>query len=783
MLIARKTQGLLLCMLISILLLSALYTKPFFNPNTYLFADEGDGIKTYYNYAWHIKHDRTFTQFEGMSYPYGEAMAMEDTLPLFSTTLKLISYIFPPINDYCIGILNFLILFSIVIGAAFLYLILLSFNLPIPLSITAANAICFLSSQILLLKIPAGHYGLSFACFFPMGWYFLIRFFRDNNKTTWSVIIALNILIWNYSHVYLGLILLMFTFFTHFFKIIFNPISVLKNLKNYIFFFIQICIPIIIILSVIKLTDHHNDRINMPPMIDYRASFYSVFMPVMSPLKPIYEFLFNLSEQQNQSWCLIGNYIGVSSNIALIFFIVIAVINGTRHRVNRIKFFAFNGGVVYVLASIVLLMYSMAIHFRIIPLKILNLFPLIKQFLGLGRFAWAFYYVIAIFSIVFFYELLFKNLIGKVLVYLLVGLYFFEGISYHVTVSKAISKALNPFNKNYLSADKKILALIDAHCFQAIMPIPNYFYFNLPFGQGKYDIDKSIYSSMVASYHSGLPIISTYLSRPSVSESMNIFKQYMPYPYQQNIPEMLLKKKDILVLATIAYENRFDENERNVIDRSERIKGNKQYALYNLCVDDLVRSDLNERSKKFEAITNSLIPYKGHLVLDTTKYFFTNSFDSTYSNEGLKGMGACVGLKKGNNIICNISTDRMDTTKEYSISFWYYNYIWDQTFNTAILTERDSTGKILQEIYYSPIDAKIIDEWWYLSERTIKIKSNSSRLILSFSGEKKFENWFSVDELLIRPVDLDVWKVIRNDSMDWVYLNNKRWCEWSKHKN
>ena len=127
-LLQLKYSGLIVCFIFSLIYLSIFYHGALFHSNKYLFYNEGDAIKNYYNYAWHIKNDKSFTQLNGTSYPFGENIFMEDSMPLLSNVLKVFSKIIPGTTQYSIGILNFLLLFSLAIGSVFVYLILAHFR-------------------------------------------------------------------------------------------------------------------------------------------------------------------------------------------------------------------------------------------------------------------------------------------------------------------------------------------------------------------------------------------------------------------------------------------------------------------------------------------------------------------------------------------------------------------------------------------------------------------------------------------------------------------------------
>ena len=115
-----RHKGLILCIFISLIFLSVVYNNIFFHPNKFLLNETGDG--NYFIYAWHIKHDTSYTHFGGLSYPFGETIAM-DSMHNFSTIVKLVAEIFPGIEKFSIGILNFLMFSSLLFGALFLFYI------------------------------------------------------------------------------------------------------------------------------------------------------------------------------------------------------------------------------------------------------------------------------------------------------------------------------------------------------------------------------------------------------------------------------------------------------------------------------------------------------------------------------------------------------------------------------------------------------------------------------------------------------------------------------------
>ena len=157
------------------------YHKIIFNLNDSLFAVTGDGLKNYYNYLYHIKHDSSYFAFNGMHYPYGESIFLVDCHPFLATTIKFFSQNIFDISDYSLGILNFLMLASLVVSSVFLYLIFKHFRFAWFIAICYGIAIAFLTSNALLMA--KGHYALTYGCAFPIGWYLLLKHESSSKKS------------------------------------------------------------------------------------------------------------------------------------------------------------------------------------------------------------------------------------------------------------------------------------------------------------------------------------------------------------------------------------------------------------------------------------------------------------------------------------------------------------------------------------------------------------------------------------------------------------------------
>ena len=119
-----KPAGLIITAMLSLAVLSVFYGNLFNKLNRVCFANGGDGMQSYINMDYHIRVDTAYMRCNSMNYPYGEHVFFTNNQPLISNTIKFISQNIIDISDYTLGILNFTMLFCLVIAPLILYLIL-----------------------------------------------------------------------------------------------------------------------------------------------------------------------------------------------------------------------------------------------------------------------------------------------------------------------------------------------------------------------------------------------------------------------------------------------------------------------------------------------------------------------------------------------------------------------------------------------------------------------------------------------------------------------------------
>ncbi len=199
----------------------------------------------------------------------------------------------------------------------------------------------------------------------------------------------------------------------------------------------------------------------------------------------------------------------------------------------------------------VLLVLFFGIPFRFGLEDVLEYVPILKQFRAIGRFAWVFYFATSIYAVylINFWLQSIQSKTRKVLLMLLLPvLMIAEGLPYHTEVVNKISQVKNSFNKKNLDSQiSSVIENIDPSKFQATVPIP---FYNI--GSENYEKESSnetYVNSMLLSYHTGLHITASYLTRISLQKSRNSMQFFAPKFYKNPIESNYVSTLTFLVIS------------------------------------------------------------------------------------------------------------------------------------------------------------------------------------------------------------------------------------------
>ena len=281
---------------------------------------DGDGIKNYFTYAYQIKHGESYLNFSGMNYPYGEHFMYTDCHPVLANLFKFLSTKFDFVKEHSIGILNFLMILSILLTFIISYLLLLEFKISKWFSVLFAISITVLAPQIFRM---GGHFSLSYSVAIPLSWLLLLKTQDAVRKYLFYILLFLNTIFWLFIHAYLGLIVLFFLLSLVSINF-FREKAKRSKLILYVTQFSVLIIPIIFFYLFTTLTDTHSGRTTNPSgFFLYNAEFDDVFLPHHPPISPVLDSLTGgVIDQEWEAW----SYVGFPTTLLFATFLIWGVI-------------------------------------------------------------------------------------------------------------------------------------------------------------------------------------------------------------------------------------------------------------------------------------------------------------------------------------------------------------------------------------------------------------------------------------------------------------------------
>jgi hypothetical protein len=756
-----EKQGVLFTLILSIFCLFFFFGKLLQHPNQVYFSNGGDGMQAYYGAVYHVKHDSSYWHMDGMNYPYGEQVFFTGCQPFVTNIIKGVSTVVD-ISNYTIGILNCIMLFSIVLSALFLFLIFKVLKLPQLYSAIAAVAIAFLSPQ---LERLGGHYSLTYQFAIPLFLLLLLKFYEQPSVKL-SVLTASVVFFMAGTHFYFyGFFALLALFYW-----LFLFLSKEREFGNIKFvlkhFFVQIISPFIVFKFIVFLIDKVNDRTNNPwGFLEYVSNLTGVFFPVGKPYSFIFESFIKPIYPTWEGYSFVGivaSLTAVGIGLILIkktlFFQFRQVFSVTDNKLLNAFFWA----------GIVALLLSFGLPFKIKEFSWLyNYAGLLKQMRGIARFAWVFYYII---NIITFYK------IGKwaankknILSYFIVAtsLFFVCYDAYTMSINKqtVFNNTVEQLEdvENQLPQDKWINE-INSNNYQAIITLP---YFNVGsenvWMETQSDIVKDVF---IVSIKTGLPTTSLILSRVSLSQTYKNI-QLIKDPYRTlSLLKDLKNNKPFLVLVR---EKDLNDAERRFLKKCIIIKKTPTYNVYQMDVNTLQHLSAN----LFNDIENELSKSKtfemdGFKYSDSVKSFIYNGFENNAFPNCFVGKGCYQGKIKDYNVLYKGVLPSCLKDSTYIVSFWMDKFTTDLFPRSTIeLTFTDSTGLAYGADYFS-----VLDKNWALIERRFMLRNCKDQLTITVWNKNFVADnvLLRVDELLIKPLSTNLYKVVAKNRI----LKNNR---------
>jgi len=630
------------------------FTEIVFSPNSYLFNNSGDSLRTYYAFLYYIRHNQSWFNFEGMNHPYGEHILYTDLVAGIALPLKFLSTVYPFILGNELMILNYALLVSFVLQFVFLYKIGEFYGLKGWLLLFGILALGLISPQAARLY---AHPGLAFVAVLPAAWWLYIKF-KSSGKKRYGILLFTLILFALFLHPYLGFIAFSFLFL---FAVI-EAISY-KNFKQFLGLAFILILPLLIFNLFVKLTDFHPDRpVRYLDFVYYIADI-KIFTAARSlPLFPFYEKINSFFSYEFEK----ENYFGFLCSVSLLI-IFASLLLRQKYFINLLQ--SGQNSLIHAFYSsffLALWAFGIPLVFFIDYLK--PEFFAITQFRAVARFIWPMFYIISMISLVFVTDGIQSN-------HKIRRFFSFAAFALLLSESFFIYKAYkvpkqNPFYGLKIN-DSNLSKKADF-----ILSIPNFCVGNGAFH--KFPQNGIDHASYLVSLHYGIPMMSSVLTRTSTPEALNQMSLFSCLSCPKPILKDVNLNSDVLLILINSDSYRppakFEKISLNLADSN-------QFAYYHGIFGDMFQAT----ESNHQAYKNNYSDLKNSPVISLFNDTLSLSFRKNYflkllfAHEEFKMIADSIKLPNSNVL-------------EYEVSYKHSNNAPYQTNLVFIVEEFDREG-------------------------------------------------------------------------------------------
>ena len=634
----------------------------------YLFSTNEEGIRNYFVTLYYALYDKQQT-FTGLNYPYPENISFSNAQPLFSIVFqKLLNGNFEYAGNV-VSIMNLLMIFSIPLGAVFIYRIFSLWRMPNLYSSVFATAIALLSPQILKMT---DNIAFSYVCFFPMIWYYSARWLQDQRVLSLFLYLV-TLTIFGFIHTfYLGLGFV-FTFITVVFYCIYKIKRwrlLLRGLALLLFSIIPFVIYFLLLNteSSVLFNEKPSEYMNF---LNQKVSIWDIAIPLDGLVKNIFNVFWPIQDYETHGYA----YLGMSAILSTLLGVWVL-----KDRVLDEKFFPHGMGV-FMLSATVCIILALQIPFNIIPIEHIPM--VVFRFVNLNAFAWVFYFVFTAISAWLLYilsEYLRKKSYSVTAVFILIligSLWCAEALAYQKAQASRIrakGKLVNDFLSFENSYSKQLDEIgIDIDLFQGLIAFP---YFNKNANFSIERDDNTFFYATKSALNLHLSLVQNYKNNADLKHSVSSIQLLSNQLIRKEILNQFDKEKSLLLL-TIG--STFQEDELRLIDKARLLIQKDGIAFY-----DLPLSAFSEPEKYIQQITaNGSVQYKGDSISNSKLFWKDFNYHKRFID---------------NEILAELSVkDIKNDTLEFSLWIEIPNFKYHQSI--IRIDEFDQNGILIQRHY------------------------------------------------------------------------------------
>jgi hypothetical protein len=755
--------------------------------NEFMLGESPDGFKNYMTSTWHVAYDSSYVHYDGMGYPFGEHVLFTDNQPIISAGMQWWSRHVADLTGRTVGIINFFEALSLLFGAGVIFLLFRKLHLPVWYAGLAALAMLFLSPQNNRID---GHFGLSHVWVFPLLLLFLCRYEERHSRRYQSLHIGVLVWLAALLHFYYFGISALFLGLYTLVQLLLDPS--LRNFRVRLsHLVIMILLPFVLLNIWIHWSDFATDRPANPyGFTSYIGYWEGVFLPYES--FPLYQWIdkniIGIRRIDGESQA----YIGLAATIFTVWVVFFrrfrlfekdwqeAAYHRTHERYLRGIF----------ITAFVLLIFSCGFPFAIPGLEwIADYFGPFRQFRGLGRFTWAYFYVINVlmFYVLWNISVRFKGLLQKekegeneqratsneqrkypwfrwVIAFAPVVLLAYEAVI--LQKNKKIALSPNLAQRSVAAAQYPWLDKVDFSQFQALVPLP---YYHVGSENIWLDIDATHFRRVqTTALHTGVPDLGVFMSRTSIGNTVKSV-QFAFEPCEP--PELLAELPDNRPLALLIHPPRWEELQKkypHLTSQATLIYVHPDLKIMSLVPDSvrtysqrLAFSVLNE----MEAIA-SFSAKKGWKSSGDPGWFASQTFDSLTATKFIfQGKGAYEGNMGDTTWLWKTRIPK----GHYNLSLWTYaRQDMGMTHELKIIQNSRADG---HEINFRHeglrFYLKSIVNGWALYEMEFTVYDDDSNVRI-FLQKRGVQAPFYLDEMLIKPLNSTLYRRVPG----WAVRNN-----------
>ncbi|MBK7384025.1 MAG: hypothetical protein IPI81_11970 [Flavobacteriales bacterium] len=721
-------------------------------PDHVLLVSGGDGMKNYFTLVWHANRDASLLHYGGSSTPYGEQVFYTDGHPLLSWVLQLLPFLAP----HAVGILNVLLLFGLLACAWCLFAVLRELKVAPWAAAIGAFGIALLQPQLFRL---GGHLSLAHAWIIPLLFLLLLRTRGSNRWLKWSIGSGLVLLGCFLIHPYLGFmgVLLFLSYYAC--LLLLRTGDHVRKRRTYLEPVIMAIGPMLLFLVLLGWGDATTDRPASPQGLDrFSSTLMSLIVPTHDPfVTPLREFI-QYDAIDWETWCYLG-----SSSILLL--VIAGGVQVKRWTVRSDRTSLDDAGLLLG-ASFLVLLFAMGFWQDWFG----EWMPMLAQFRGAGRFAWVFYFACAVFCTTRLYHWLFAGegirRWAAITVYtIVIGFYAREGWAYHVDVSASLGHASNVFRFDEVSAEQGALIAM-ARKSNAVATIP------LPYhheGSELYQKDAPkpfLAEAMPLAFHSGIPLLAGLTSRASLQRTRNLLALFSPSTFSKRLVDEIPGDAMFLLFRGASP---LETEEQALWDKGNPIIENGAGSLRLISAGSLFMDDRADRLATYARLKDAM-PAHGEWRVSVS--------DSIPSGDALQQLrmvpDMITSIVRDYTDVLFVEPGQLDTATTYELSFEFHA-VDQAAINISLILEHvradgtDMHWGILRNVRSMPMQSSD-DRTMATLTFTPPERGRSYKFLLK--GPDDMGQRFTASHIVLRPVNVDVWREGAWEGKPVVFLNN-----------